>query len=211
MIFISSNIALEKIPDVQLFSDIYDFAYGDKWNLYAYTTEKKYLDDFFKMRNKKYFYTTTRNLKKEEFAKFEKQNSKFKLGEYLYKNRKKEINIISTKLEYDESKYTWIRVVSEYTEDIFGSLPYYIIDALSEKYREAAHDVGLNALIVVADPELSSVMEVAESNFDEEDYVVTISHEGDDTPLGRKVMLPISLFGKSLNGFIYTFKKILIL
>lgn len=195
--------------DIFVYSDVFDFVNNEKWILYAYTTKKSYMKEFCELRDRKYFHLTVREMDKDEFEKFEKAAKGTRLDEYEFITATQETKLIATKHEYDDSKYGWINIISNRASEMFGYIPYYLIDAFNDEYREALHDVGLNALIVVADPELESAMDVAENNFDDTDYVVTISHNGDsDTYLGRKVMLPISLYAKSLNVFIHIFGKL---
>lgn len=210
MIFTRED-TITQLLHMPMSSSVFDYVNDKKWVLYAYTTKKSYVNAFFEIRNKTYFHLTVRNMDKSEFEEFETHAIKCKLDKYEYSTSDNDdpITLITTNMEYDESKYGWLNIISNEAPDIFGYLPYYLLDTLNDKYLEAMHDIGLNSMIVVVDPELEAAMNVADVNFDDTDYVITVSHEGDENLLGRKVMLPITIYGKSFNVFIHLFKKIL--
>lgn len=191
--------------------NVYDYVNGDIYTLYAFTIKKKYRDNFLQLRKKEYFHLIEEEMTDEEYKSFSSENYLFELDKYLYENIKKKIELVTTLYEYDESKRLWIEQFSENIEEVFGFIPYIVTDTLKKKYQSALYKLGLNAMLLVADDELSRSMDKSTPNvYLDDDYVLDISNTHDKNLLGKKVTIPASIAGKTLNSFIHIFKDILV-
>lgn len=211
MFFTNDDEVINKTLHLSLFPNVItEVINGTEYTLYAWTTKKKYKKAFYKLRKKEFFHLIIEEMTKEEFVDFYKCGaSSLELCEYEYMNMRKKINLITTAYEFDVSRHLWIDVFSENTDKIFGYIPYNVTQTLQDEYQEALFKLGVNAMLIVADDEFSDFMDKLDFSIDD-DYVLNIPNiPGSDRLLGRKVTIPVSICGKTLNSFIHIFKSIL--
>lgn len=211
MFFTPYKKVIENILDLNFFpGHVSDMIYDEVWILYAYTTNKKYADSFFQLRKKEYFHMTIRKMNEEEYKKFRLEAScDLELEEYEYENITSKTTLITTQFEFNESRSLWIYKFSNETSEIFGYIPYFIIDTLKDKYLDAVIKLGLNAALLVIDEELAEMVDCCAEELFDDDYVLNISDRAKQELMAKKVFIKVSMASKTLNSFIHEFKGIL--
>lgn len=110
MISIKIPINIYTKKYVYILEDSAKYKYKDKYmyGFYAWTDNEKYLEDFLSIRYNDIFKINIKKMSNKEFNKFEKEYSNQKLSNYKYsyysKNKKLNMDIISTLYEYKTSQ-----------------------------------------------------------------------------------------------------------
>lgn len=212
MFFVNSKKTLGDMLHIGLFPGyVSDYVYEEEWVLYAYTTNKEHANSFFQLRKKDFFHMTIRKMDDEEFKRFEREASyELKLEEYDYENNCTKTTLITTGFEFNSARSLWIDMFSNETDKIFGYLPYFIVDALNDKYVDATTKLGLNAALLVIDDGLGELVDCCAEDLFDDDYVLSIPDSVQKKLLAKKVFVKVSMASKTLNSFIHIFKDILV-
>lgn len=185
---------------------------GNQYSVYAFTNKKSYRDKFIELHDMSMFSCITYDVTKEEYDALLHDNMIRKtceLKEIKYITNSKSAKIVSTEWEHEECCELWIDTMENSGDTVFSYIPFEVIDALQDKYIDALNKLGLNAMVVVLDEELSNILDNFPYVFDD-DYVFRVEGNiGERDFLGRTVTANVLMKGKTLNAYIYLFKNIM--
>lgn len=205
LFFVEKEALYEAIGShLALFSYYKEFIAGKEFLLYAYTNQKNYYLQFKKLHRNDLFRVITKDISEDEYNDLKSEFKNQLLSDYQYTDGKNEVSIISTAIEYEESRHGALSIIEDQAENLFSMLPYFFIDSLKDKYRDALITLGLNSLITVVDEQFEGYEEFSPHD----EYIISIPSTKEDA-LGKKISVMLNIKSKSLNCYINFFNGIL--